>query len=167
MRTAIAFVSFVALAALAAPAHADRPRLAPTLGAGMVLTSGDEDMDAVIWAGVLRHPKRGSGMFWGATIEADIGDGAASFMPTARVGGSYFVDPDDWLPIASGYLIGGAGMRDIHGEPKLVIRAGLGFQLLPLLYFAEAGLVCPDVFEVVTDVGDSDALASLRMSWGI
>jgi len=133
----------------------------------MVVTSGDDDMNAVIWAGALRRPGRGSGTFWGATIEADIGDGAASFMPTARVGGMFFADPEDWMPIASGYLIGGAGLRDIHGEAKPVVRAGLGFQLLPLLYLAEAGLACPDVFEVVADVGVSDALASLRLSWGL
>ena len=131
----------------------------------MVWTSGDEDMDAVIWAVALLRPKRGSGTFWGAAIETDIGDGAASFMPTARVGGIFFADPEDWLHIASGYLIGGAGMRDIHGEAKF--RAGPGFQFLPLLSLAELGLACPDVFEVVADVGDSDALASLRMSWGL
>lgn len=166
MRTAIAFALFVALAASAAPAHADRPSLIPTLGAGMVLTSGDEDPNAVIWAGVLRRPERGSGTFWAAAIEADIGDGAASFMPTARVGGMFFADPKDLLPLASGYLIGGAGMRDIHGEPELVVRAGVGVQILPLLYLVQAGLACPDVFEVVADVGASDALASLRLSWG-
>ena len=166
MRTAIAFVLFVALAASAAPAHADRARWIPTLGAGMVQTSGDEDTNALIWVGVLRRPGRGSGSFWAATLEADIGDGAASIMPTARVGGMWFADAKDWLPVASGYLIGGAGTRDFHGEAKPVVRVGLGVQVLPLLLLAEAGLVCPDVFEVVADVAQDEALASLRISWG-
>jgi hypothetical protein len=167
MRTAAAFVLFMAIAASAAPAHADRSRLFPTLGAGVVWTSGDEDPDALIWAGVLARPTRGSGAFWGATLEADIGDGAASLMPTARAGAGYFADPDDSLPIASVYLIGGAGLRDIDGEATLVVRGGLGFQLLPLLALADAGLVCPDVFELVADVGYSDAVTSLRLSWGL
>lgn len=167
MRIAFAFVLLVALAASAAPAHADPPRLIPTLGAGMVWTPGDEDMDALIWAGVLRRPERGSGTFWGATIEADIGDGAASLMPTARAGGMFFADADDWLPLVSGYVIGGVGTRDFHGEAKPVVRAGLGIQVLPLLYLAQGGLACPDVFEVVADVSAGDALASLRMSWGL
>jgi hypothetical protein len=167
MRTATALVLFIAIAASAAPAHADRSRAFPTLGAGMVLSSDDEDADALIWAGVLFRPTRGSGTFWGATLEADIGDGVASLMPTARAGGILFAEREDPLHIASGYVIGGAGLRDMHGEPELVIRAGLGVQFLPLLYLVEAGLACPDVFEIVADVGATGAVASLRLSWGI
>jgi hypothetical protein len=166
MRIAVAFVLFAALTASASSARADQGRWMPTLGAGMVLTSGEEGMDALIWAGVVRAPKRGSGAFWGAAIEADIGDGAASLMPTVRAGGMFFMEPDDWLHMASAYVIGGAGLRDFHGEARPVVRVGLGVQVPPLLVLIQAGLACPDVFEVVADVGESEGLASLRMSWG-
>lgn len=166
MRIAMAFVFLVAVAASAAPARADRPRLFPTLGAGMVLGPG-KDIDGLVWAGVMVRPERGSGVFWSAAIEADLGDGFASFMPTVRGGGLAFADSDAWLHVASAYLIGGAGLRELHGEPQLVVRAGLGVQLIPLLYLVEAGVLCPDVLEVVTDVGRTGAVTSLRLSWGL
>lgn len=152
----------------ASEARADRSRFFPTLGGGVTKASND-DVDGWLYLGVMQRPTRGvAGPFWSISLDVDIGDGAATFIPTGRFGVISYEKADGGFPIASFYLLGGAGMRDFDGEADFIARTGIGLCFPPLLYIGlETKTGLPDILELAVDVGGRETVAMVRVGWGI